>query len=130
MVLTQLVNINVGLDLYIEKVSRKELAYFRKVNFLIPFFEGFFNTEIENLEDLELTKESVEELRDRCERVLNDRTLAKDLLPTQGGFFFGSINYDKYYYDDVVDVLNNCVTLLQEFDNLKEGESIIFNIWY
>jgi len=129
-VLTQLVNINVGLDLYIEKVSRKELAYFRKVNFLIPFFEGFFNTEIENLEDLELTKESVEELRDRCERVLNDRTLAKDLLPTQGGFFFGSINYDKYYYDDVVDVLNNCVTLLQEFDNLKEGESIIFNIWY
>ena len=30
-----------GLDLYIEKVSRKKLAYFRKVNFLIPFFEGF-----------------------------------------------------------------------------------------
>ena len=28
-----------GLDLYIDKVSRKELAYFRKVNFLIPFFE-------------------------------------------------------------------------------------------
>jgi hypothetical protein len=129
-VLTQLVNINVGLDLYIEKVSRKELAYFRKVNFLIPFFEGFFNTEIENLEDLELTKESVEELRDRCERVLNDRTLAKDLLPTQGGFFFGSINYDKYYYDDVVDVLDNCNALLQEFDNLKEDEFIIFRIWY
>lgn len=119
-----------GLDLYIEKVSRKELAYFRKVNFLIPFFEGFFNTEIENLEDLELTKESVEELRDRCERVLNDRTLAKDLLPTRGGFFFGSINYDEYYYDDVVDVLDNCNALIQEFDNLKEGESIIFNIWY
>ena len=125
-----------GLDLYIEKVSRyiekvsrKELAYFRKVNFLIPFFEGFFNTEIENLEDLELTKESVEELRDRCERVLNDRTLAKDLLPTQSGFFFGSINYDEYYYDDVVDVLDNCNALLQEFDNLKEDEFIVFRIW-
>lgn len=119
-----------GLDLYIEKVSRKELAYFRKVNFLIPFFENYFDIKIENLEDLELTKKSVEELRDRCEQVLNDRTLAKDLLPTQGGFFFGSINYDEYYYDDVVDVLDNCNTLLQEFDNLKEGESIIFNIWY
>ena len=49
-----------GLDLYIEKISRKELAYFRKVNFLIPFFEGFFDTKIENLEDVELTRESVD----------------------------------------------------------------------
>lgn len=119
-----------GLDLYIEKVSRKELAYFRKVNFLIPFFEGFFNTEIENLEDLELTRESIEELKDRCESVLKDYTLAKDLLPTQEGFFFGSTNYDEYYYDDVEDVLDNCNALLQEFEQLKEEESIIFKIWY
>lgn len=118
-----------GLDLYIEKVSRKELAYFRKVNFLIPFFEGFFNTEIENLEDLELTKESVEELRDRCEQVLEDHTKAKELLPTQKGFFFGSTDYDSYYYQDILDVLENCNALLPEFDNLKEDEFIIFRIW-
>lgn len=119
-----------GLDLYIEKVSRKELAYFRKVNFLIPFFESFFNIEINNLEDLELTKESVEELRDRCEQVLKDHTLANNLLPTQKGFFFGSTDYDKYYYDDVEDVLVNCNTLFQEFDELAGNESIIFKIWY
>ncbi|WP_295723666.1 hypothetical protein [uncultured Leptotrichia sp.] len=119
-----------GLELYIEKIARKELAYFRKVNFLIPFFENYFNVKLENLENLELTKESIEELRDRCKRVLNDRTLVKDLLPTQGGFFFGNINYDEYYYDDVVDVLENCNALLPEFDNLKEDESIIFKIWF
>lgn len=119
-----------GLDLYIEKVSRKELAYFRKVNFLIPFFENYFDVKLENLKDLEITKSSIKELKDRCERVLNARTLVKDLLPTQGGFFFGNINYDEYYYDDVVDVLDNCNALLQEFEKLKEGESIIFNIWY
>lgn len=119
-----------GLDLYIDKVSRKELAYFRKVNFLIPFFESFFNTEINNLEDLKITKESIKELKDRCEHILADHTIAKDLLPTRGGCLFGSVAYNKYYYEDVEKVLNNCVTLLQEFDNLKEGESIIFNIWY
>lgn len=77
-----------GLDLFIEKVSRKELAYFRKVNFLIPFFENYFNTKLKNLKDLEITRESIEELKNRCESILKDHTLAKDLLPTQSGFFF------------------------------------------
>lgn len=111
--------------IYIEKISRKELAYFRKVNFLIPFFENYFNTKIENLKDLEITKESIKELKDRCEHILADHTIAKDLLPTQGGFFFGSINYDEYYYDDVVDVLDNCNVLLQEFDKLEEDLILI-----
>lgn len=119
-----------GLDLYIEKVSRKELAYFRKVNFLIPFFENYFDVKIENLKDLELTKSSIKELKDRCEHILRDHTLAKDLLPTRGGCFFGSVSYDRYYYEDVESVLNSCNTVLQEFDQLKKGESIIFNIWY
>lgn len=119
-----------GLDLYIEKVSRKELAYFRKVNFLIPFFERFFNTEIENLEDLKITKESIKELKDRCEHILHDHTLAKDLLPTRGGFFFGSVSYDNNYYKDVETVLKTCDKLLLEFDNLKEDEFIIFRIWH
>ena len=119
-----------GLELYIEKIARKELAYFRKVNFLIPFFENYYSSKINNLEDFEITKSSILELKDRCEQVLNDRTLAKDLLPTHGGFFFGNINYDEYYYDDVVDVLENCNALLPEFDNLKEDESIIFKIWF
>lgn len=119
-----------GLDLFIEKISRKELAYFRKVNFLIPFFENYFNTKLENLKDLEITRESIEELKNRCEQVLNDHTLAKDLLPTQPGFFFGSTNYDEYYYKNVENVLEICKTLLPEFDNLKDGERIVFNFWY
>ncbi len=119
-----------GLDLYIEKVSRKELAYFRKVNFLIPFFENYFNVKLENLKDLEITKSSIKELKDRCEHILRDHTLAKDLLPTREGFFFGSTSYDNNYYKDIEEVLKTCNTVLQEFGQLEEGESIIFNIWY
>jgi hypothetical protein len=28
--------------------------------------------------------------------------VAKELLPTQAGFFFGSTDYDEYYYEDLV----------------------------
>lgn len=119
-----------GLDLFIEKVSRKELAYFRKVNFLIPFFENYFNRKLNNLENLEITEASVIELKTRCERVLQNHTLANELLPTRSGFFFGSTDYDEDYYDKVKLTLFYCGTILEQFSSLKDGESIIFNFWY
>jgi hypothetical protein len=35
-------------------------------------------------------------------KTIKDASVAKELLPTQSGFFFGSTDYDKYYYDDLV----------------------------
>lgn len=40
------------------------------------------------------------ELRDPG-KVIKDPTVAKKLLPTREGFFFGSTEYDQYYLDDV-----------------------------
>jgi len=34
-------------------------------------------------------------------QIINNPTVAKTLLPAQEGFFFGSTEYDKWYYDDV-----------------------------
>jgi len=35
-------------------------------------------------------------------KVLTNIEVAKELLPTQEGFFFGSTDYDEYYMDDIV----------------------------
>jgi hypothetical protein len=35
-------------------------------------------------------------------KTINDAGVAKEILPTQAGFFFGSTDYDQYYYDDLV----------------------------
>ena len=35
-------------------------------------------------------------------KLLKDPALADKLLPTESGFFFGSTDYDEYYYDDLV----------------------------
>ena len=37
--------------------------------------------------------------------VFEDVSVAKELLPTQSGFFFGGTEYDKWYYDDVVETI-------------------------
>lgn len=35
-------------------------------------------------------------------KVIEDASVAKELLPTKSGFFFGCIEYDQYYLDEVV----------------------------
>ena len=118
-----------GLDLFYYKIKR--IGYFRKVNFLIPFFESQLGCEIENLRKIKIDKEDAEELLRRCSAVLDDHSRAKELLPTQEGFFFGNTDYNDYYFEDVESVRDYVKdTLLPEFDKLDSDESIQFEIWY
>ena len=118
-----------GLDLFYYKI--KKIGYFRKVNFLIPFFESQLGYKIENLCKVKIDKEDAEELLRRCSAVLDDHSKAEELLPTQEGFFFGSTDYDDYYFMDVERVRDYVKgTLLPEFDKLDSDESIQFEIWY
>jgi len=45
------------------------------------------------------------ELVDLCKRVLANRELAEELLPTQAGFFFGGTDYDEHYFQDLEDTI-------------------------
>ena len=107
------------------------IGEFRKVNFLIPFFESQLGYKIENLCKVKIAKENAEELLRRCSAVLDDHSRAEELLPTQEGFFFGNTDYDDYYFRDVERVRDYVEgTLLPEFDKLDSDESIQFEIWY
>jgi len=37
--------------------------------------------------------------------IIEDSSVAEELLPTQSGFFFGGTNYDKYYLQDIDDTI-------------------------
>ena len=86
-------------------------AYFRKVNFVYHFFAPKLEDEC-----CFVTKADLEELISRCEKVMADHSLAKELLPTQNGFFFGSTDYDDWYYEDVEDCKKQMTKLLDDFD--------------
>lgn len=119
-----------GLDVYFTKVKRKEIGYFRKVNFLVAFFEkkGF---DVPNQTPLAISKEDAEELLSKCEEVLLDHSKGPELLPTMSGFFFGNTDYNDYYYKDVEAVRDYVRDeLLPEFDTLKREEDILFETWY
>lgn len=123
-----------GLDLYfIRKGSKRkaeQIGYFRKVNFLVAYFrDRGYN--VENLELVLITKDDIIELLDRCNKVLENPSLAENLLPTEDGFFFGNTDYCQEYFEDLRKVKEYLVEeLLPQFDTLYEDEKIYFQIWY
>lgn len=92
-------------------------AYFRKVNFLFHYFESITGTMHDQWFAF-VTPEDVDDIIDRCERVLKNHSLAHELLPTQSGFFFGGTDYDKWYFSDVKD----CLQQMKKYRKLlKDG---------
>lgn len=116
-----------GLSIYIGKYKKKEefkeLLFFRKVNFLLPFFDY-----TENCEDIEINKQQVEDLVDTCKQVLKEKSEAKTLLPNTKGFFFGSTDYNKMYFNNVKLVLQQFYHLLKTF-NFEKDKLIMSCYW-
>ena len=87
----------------------KEVAYFRKVNFLLPFFEYG-----ENCSRLEIDDYKIDELLFKCKQVLEDHSLAETLLPTQGGFFS---EYNDWYFYYVKEVYDKFSEIAEDFNS-------------
>lgn len=93
----------------VNKVSI-EVAYWRKANAIHQWF-------VDNVQDGEddcrsyfVDRDQLQTLIDLCESVLANSEQAEDLLPTQSGFFFGSTEYDDWYFHN----LENTVKQLKE----------------
>ena len=104
-----------GLDIFFTKKHYNNIGYFRKVNFLVSFFEEYgYNRD--NQEGIEVYKDTILDLLDRCNKVLEDNSKAKGLLPTAEGFFFGSTEYDEYYMQDIEDTIEIIKNVLATTD--------------
>lgn len=97
-------------------------AYFRKVNFI---YEHFRN-DMEN-ESCIVDKSRIGNLIDICEDVLahkGDEDYASENLPTTSGFFFGSTNYDEWYWHDVKD----CLTQMRKmYKSMSDDDFVVWD---
>lgn len=88
----------------------------RKENHIQQFMEGEVG-DVQNCAYLFLEREDIERLVDRLKRVDADHSLAGAVLPTQDGFFFGSTDYDEWYFSDVKEELKFFTEILEEWDD-------------
>lgn len=101
-------------------VLLNEVLYWRKANAI----HNWFVINVQNGNDdgrtYEVKIEQLEKLIDTCKTVLNDLTLAKKLLPTKEGFFFGSTDYNRMYVVELERTVKNLEKVLKNTDFDKE----------
>lgn len=124
-----------GLDMWLTKRQKKsekkgeELGYWRKANQI----RGWIANNVDGFRDNSETvipKDKIEELADICDKVLIKRSekVSKELLPVSYGFFFGSDQYDEYYYDDVQYTADLFDKILKEVD--FDNYDVVYDEWY
>ena len=85
------------------------LGSWRKANEIHKWFVDNVQGGEDQCNAFPVTPEHVDTLLALCKEVLADHDKAEDLLPTQDGFFFGSLDYDEWYFKS----LTHTVRLLE-----------------
>lgn len=77
------------------------VAYWRKANQIHKWFVTNVQNGEDNCNPHYVQRDKLAELKELCEKVLDDHSLAGELLPASSGFFFGSTDYDEWYFEDL-----------------------------
>lgn len=92
----------------------KQIAYWRKANAIHKWFVENVQHGFDDCRSAVVSKEQIEELLETCKKITPQN--ASTLLPTQPGFFFGSTDYDEYYYEDIQYTIVTLEKILKETD--------------
>lgn len=95
-----------------------EVGYWRKANQIHNWFVENVQGGVDNCATYFVSKETLSELRDICKTVLENPDQAQELLPTSSGFFFGTTEYDEWYFKDLEDtikIVDRCLELKYDY---------------
>lgn len=117
------------------KTIFETMASWRKANHIHKWFVDNVQDGNDNCGTYEVTKEQLEELLNICKRVVDesnfielnehegyieDPSIAEELLPRTSGFFFGDIEYDKWYLEDIEHTIKVIEDVLKTINFEKE----------
>ena len=93
-----------------------EGVYWRKANQIHKWFVDNVQCGRDDCGTYEVNVKQLERLISLCKEVLADHSKAEELLPTQSGFFFGSSDYEGYYFEDLEQTVADVTKLLSGLD--------------
>ena len=101
----------------------------RKANAIHKFFVDEVQKGNDNCERHYVSRETLQELLDRITAILDTKTpvaremKAEELLPTQSGFFFGTEEYDDWYYKDLEET-KKILEKVFEYEKMQKRENV------
>lgn len=94
------------------KTVRVEAGYWRKANQIHAWFVDNVQAGVDECQEHFVSREDLSTLKDLCEKVLKDPSMANELLPPRSGFFFGGTDVDERYLKDLehtIEVIDKCL---------------------
>jgi hypothetical protein len=82
-----------------------EIMTWRKANQIHRWFVENIQKGEDDCKRYYVSLDKLRELVAVCQKVLQNHSIAIELLPTQEGFFFGSYEYDEMYFLDIQETL-------------------------
>jgi hypothetical protein len=101
------------------KTITVEAGYWRKSNQIHNWFVANVQEGKDECQDSYVSRDQLKELREVCQKVLDNNKLAEQLLPTKEGFFFGGKDYDQWYFNDLeetVKIIDNALLMPDQWD--------------
>lgn len=91
-----------------------KVAYWRKANAIHQWFVDNVQDGVDECQKAYVSREQLQTLVDLCKEIIADPKKGRELLPTQGGFFFGSTDYDDYYIQDAQHTVDRLSKILAD----------------
>ena len=113
---------NIAKNNYMSKQTDYQVAYWRKANQVHNYFVQKCADGEDDCKPVYVELEDLKELVSLCREIIENPDKAKKLLPTSSGFFFGSVEYDKYYEQDLEYTVEQLEPIIK-FLETKEGLS-------
>jgi hypothetical protein len=95
------------------------VGYWRKANAIHAWFVKNVQEGKDDCGDYYVPDEKLDALLADCEAIIASPENAKNILPTQAGFFFGSTKIDEYYMGDLVRTVELIKKVRAKFDQKR-----------
>lgn len=126
-----------GLDMYLNgyKLSKKlnnpesnverKQVYWRKANHIHKWFVDNIQNGNDDCRVYEVKTEQLKRLIRDCEEVLKCKSyaIAEEVLPTEGGFFFGTTDYGDWYWEETEKTAKELKKIINQGYDYFEYES-------
>jgi hypothetical protein len=93
----------------VDRISyvEEQVMYWRKANHIHNWFVQNCQDSVDDCRSTCVSVKNLKNLYDACKKVMEFDAVSapEDILPTTSGFFFGSTDYDEYYYQDIKDTI-------------------------
>jgi hypothetical protein len=94
-----------------------DAMYWRKANQIHNWFVNNCQQGVDDCKQYYISRESLKRLRELCVKTLLGEVEETEGLPTQEGFFFGSTEYDAFYFKDLQDTVKGLNKVLELDDS-------------